>query len=194
MYFSFDIATYDELRKRNKSRDPSKHQLDKLPYTDIQVSSDPEKSSVYLFPFDPTSSLRKLEVTGFKTGVSYKVRKMIEAPAEHAYKPVFAEQGASLFEAWNLCNVFEKVKIPLQDWLGGISDKTAQLSAARNSGGSGGSSDLEGSQQNVGSEDTVSSRQQAILEHIQKQRDDFLLQQSGRSRLMNTCPDHSSPI
>ena len=180
MYFTFDVATAVELRRLNKNREPSGFQLSKLAKGHIRLGPNKPKSEVYLMTYDPASPLRKLEVTGYSEEFSYKIVEMQRAPADCAYEAVFAEKGAALFENASLSDSFETVKVGLFNWLQAIDEKRVGRVSGPGTGQGQGGNGLGGvSFEDASVADDVMNRQKAVLESIQKQRDEFLMKQSG---------------
>ena len=185
MSFTFDIATYPELRRANKSKDPSNFQLNKLPYASLQLSQNSEEQNVYLFPYNPLSKYRKLEIVGNEVFFSYEVKTMPNAPANNVYQHVYADVGTKIFTESNLSAAFDNVQLTMEQWLQGIEEKrvgrgSGDAGGSNNGSEGGGVSDSSVPPPTLGSAaEDCASRQQAILDQIQKQRDEFLLKQRG---------------
>ena len=182
IFFSFDIATLAELKKANKSKEPSQHQLGKLPQAYVQLSPTTSEETVYLFPFSMTSGLRKIEITGHQKHFTYNVKAMKEGATDLVYKTVYNDIGGEVFEDSCLAAAFENVKTPLSSWLLGMEEKRIQRATGSNGNddsdtqsctGDGAMPHIPGVNLNVG------EQQQGILDSIKRQREQYLAAQSG---------------
>ena len=114
----FDCLKHEDVKAINENKEPSKYQLGKLVPCNIQFESGKPKEIGYLFPFDPTSGYRKIEISGCQREFVYKVTVMENtAPCDDLAQPVFDDLGQEDFATADLVDVFEKVKETPQDWL-----------------------------------------------------------------------------
>ena len=132
MSFTYDLATYSEL-KRALQRDPSGYKLTQLTTASVQLSPNTPEQTVYIFPYDPTSKLRKLEVTGNGRHFTYVIKAMSNPATDAAWSIIYSDIGGALFAETELANSFDNVKTSLSEW---VDKANAKRDARREAGSS----------------------------------------------------------
>ena len=176
MKYNYDMATHAEL-KRALQREPSGFQIQQLPTANVALSPSTPEQTVFLFPYDPTSKFRKLEIVGNQRHFTYKIKAMQRPATDQVWSAIYSDIGGALFEETQLAAAWDNVKVTMEEWVNRANVKRDSRIAVTGASSQEPRSSSPAAAEPAASGTTsagqvmVSDRQQAILQSIIQERD-----------------------